>query len=174
MTKLDDEQLLVEAAKADPTRFVELYERYVDRVYAFVRCRAGNRAIAEDVTSQVFERALSELRHFEWRGVSFAAWLFRVAANALADHWRQNARESYELPDDVPDARAYEDIERRVTLFELVDRLPALQRHVIQSRFVHGNSIRDVAVQLKRSEAAVKQLQFRALERLRKEMGRHG
>lgn len=72
----DDDRPLVEAAQADPARFVELYDRYVSRIYAFVSRRVPDRAAAEDITSAVFEQALSHLGRFEWRGVPFAAWLF--------------------------------------------------------------------------------------------------
>ena len=170
----DDERLLIEAAQADPARFLELYDRYVDRVYAYVSRRAGSRTVAEDVTSAVFEQALTHLPRFEWRGVPFSAWLFRIAANALADHWKREGRSSPEAPPDVPDEREYQGLERRVSLFQLVDRLPETQRQVIQMRFIEERSIREVAAALDRSEGAVKQLQLRALENLRKGIGRHG
>jgi RNA polymerase sigma-70 factor (ECF subfamily) len=170
----DDERLLIEAAQADPARFVELYDRYVDRVYAYVSRRAGSRTVAEDVTSAVFEQALTHLPRFEWRGVPFAAWLFRIAANALADHWKHEGRTSPDPAPDVPDEREYRDLERRVSLFQLVDRLPEVQRQVIQMRFVEERSIREVARALDRTEGAVKQLQLRALESLRKGIGHHG
>jgi len=165
----DDERLLIEAAKADPARFLDLYDRHVDRVYAYVSRRAGSRSVAEDVTSAVFEQALSNIGKFEWRGVPFAAWLFRIAANALADHWKREGRDSHELPADVPDEREHQELERRVSLFQLVDRLPEAQRQVIQMRFVEERSIREVAAALARSEGAIKQLQLRAIETLRKE-----
>jgi RNA polymerase sigma-70 factor (ECF subfamily) len=190
----DDERLLIEAAKADPARFVELYDRHVDRVYAYVSRRTADRSVAEDVTSAVFAQALTNLPKFEWRGVPFSAWLFRIAANALADHWKREGRDSHEPPPpafarsasarpsrspgggwDVPDEREHEDLERRIVLFQLVDRLPDAQRQVIRMRFVEERSIREVAAALNRSEGAVKQLQLRALESLRKEIGeRHG
>ena len=170
----DDERLLIEAAQADPARFLELYDRYVDRVYAYVSRRAGSRTVAEDVTSAVFEQALTHLPRFEWRGVPFSAWLFRIAANALADHWKREGRSSPEAPPDVPDERESQELERRVSLFQLVDRLPETQRQVIQMRFIEERSIREVAAALDRSEGAVKQLQLRALENLRKGIGRHG
>ena len=170
---IEDERLLIEAAQADPTRFVELYDRHVDRVYAYVSRRTGNRTVAEDITSAVLEQALTHLRRFEWRGVPFSAWLFRIAANAIADHWKREGRDSHEPPPDIPDERERVEIEHRVSLFQLVDRLPDAQRQVIQMRFIEGHSIRDVAMALDRSEGAVKQLQLRALENLRKEMGRH-
>ena len=167
----EDDRLLVEAAQADPARFVELYERYVDRIYTFVSRRTRDRSTAEDVTSEVFQQALAHLHRFEWRGVPFIAWLFRIAANVLADRWRRDAREPQPAPADVPDRHELDEIERRVMLFQLVDRLPDAQRQVIHLRFVEEKSIRDIAAAMKRSEGAVKQLQLRALENLRKEMG---
>jgi RNA polymerase sigma-70 factor (ECF subfamily) len=74
----------------------------------------------------------------------------------------------------VPDEREQCDLEERVSLFQLVDRLPEMQRRVIELRFIEGLSIKDVASALDRSEGAVKQLQLRALENLRKGMGHHG
>ena len=106
----EDDRRLIEAAQADSARFVEIYERYVDRIYAFVSRRTGNRATAEDITSQVFEQALRTIERFEWRGVPVSAWLFRIASNALADHWRERARDAHEAPPDVPDSRELEDI----------------------------------------------------------------
>jgi RNA polymerase sigma-70 factor (ECF subfamily) len=85
----DDERSLIEAAQADPRRFLELYDRHVDRVYAYVSRRVRSRAAAEDITSAVFEQALANLLSFEFRGAPFVAWLFRIAANALTDHWRR-------------------------------------------------------------------------------------
>ena len=130
--------------------------------------------MAEDVTSEVFEHALAHLGRFEWRGVPFVAWLLRIASNSLTDRWRQAARDAHDPPGDVADLREVEALERRVTLFQLVDRLPDLQRQVIQLRFVEERSIREIAAALGRSDGAVKQLQLRALENLRKEMGRRG
>ena len=170
-----DERALIEAAQADPARFADLYERHFHRVYAYVIRRTGSRAEAEDITSAVFEKALVNLRRFEWRGVPLVAWLFRIAANALADRRKQHERDAGDLPPDVPDDGESAVIERRAMLFQLVERLPLVQRQVIEMRFVDGRSIREIATALARSEGAVKQLQLRALENLRKSMGgRHG
>jgi len=171
---LDDDRRLIEAAQADPARFVEVYDRYVDRIYAFVSRRAGDRAAAEDITSQVFEQALRTIGRFEWRGVPVAAWLFRIASNALADHWRERARDAQEPPPELPDSHELEDIDRRIALHQQIERLPEAQRRVIELRFVEEKSLREVAAALDRSEGAVKQLQLRALENLRKSMTTHG
>lgn len=170
----EDDRLLIEAAQADPARFLEIYERHLDRIYAFVSRRTGNRAAAEDITSQVFERALASIGRFEWRGLPVSVWLFRIATNALADHWRERSRSTDEPPPDLPDPRERDDIDRRIALYREVERLPDAQRQVIQMRFVEEKSIREVAAALNRSEGAVKQLQLRALESLRKSMGGHG
>jgi RNA polymerase sigma-70 factor (ECF subfamily) len=128
------------------------------------------------LTADVFHRALANLRSFEWRGVPFVAWLFRIAANAITDHAQRVARER-QLPDpDPPDEEVSpEDIHYRATLFRLVDELPADQRRVIAMRFAEQKSIRDIARDLARSEGAVKQLQLRGLQNLRARMDRaHG
>jgi RNA polymerase sigma-70 factor (ECF subfamily) len=139
-------------------------------VYAYAIRRTRNREEAEDITATVFERALLHLPKFEWRGTPFVAWLFRIAANAIADRRQSIARDEHETPVTATDAFEIEDVERRAMIFELVERLPDLQRQVIELRFVEGKSIREIAAALNRSEGAVKQLQLRALENLRKDM----
>lgn len=166
-----DEQALIEAAQKDPRRFGELYERNFERVYAFVARRVRDRAAAEDLTSEVFHQALAALPRFEWRGVPFAVWLLRIARNALTDHWRRAAREQGNPRHEESEEIDLGEIERRATLFRLVQSLPADQQRVIRERFAEQRSIREIAQALGRTEGAVKQLQFRALESLRARMG---
>src|SRR5881296_120714 len=90
---MDEERLLIEAAQKDPRRFAELYERNFERVYAFIARRVLDRHDAEDVTAEVFQHALANLYKFEWRGVPFAVWLFRIAANSIADRGRRLSRQ---------------------------------------------------------------------------------
>ena len=166
-----DERLLVEAAQRDPGRFAELYEHNFERVYAFIARRVRDRDEAQDLTSDVFHQALAGLPRFEWRGVPFAAWLFRIAANAIVDRSKRAARER-DLPTlDDPLEVSLEEIEQRARLFRLVDRLPADQRRVVVMRFAEEKTIREIASDLGRSEGAVKQLQFRGLQHLRAQLG---
>ena len=166
------ERRAIEAAQKDPAQFAELYENNFERVYAYVVRRVRDRNEAEDVTSEVFHQALANLPRFEWRGAPFAAWLFRIAANSIIDRSKLAARHR-ELPDDselaaeTESQQTLDDIEQRAVLFQLVDRLPEDQRRVIEMRFGAGNSIREIAFEIERSEGAVKQLQFRALRNLR-------
>ncbi|MDQ2936064.1 MAG: sigma-70 family RNA polymerase sigma factor [Acidobacteriota bacterium] len=175
--KQQDERLLIEAAQKDPSRFAELYELHFERVYAYVARRVGDRSAAEDLTSQVFHQALANLGKFKWRGVPFAAWLFRIAANSIINRAQVLAREGnpgHEAPDPVSEAPSPEIVEEKIEalarLYQLVDQLPWDQRYVVRLRFAEEKSIREIAVELSRSEGAIKQLQFRALQTLRTRM----
>lgn len=174
LKKEADEQLLIEAAQKDPARFADLYEINFERVYAYIVKRVGNRAESEDLTSEVFHQALANLKRFEWRGIPFAAWLFRIAANLISDRWQRSGREvtsDLAVMESVKASPAeIEEVEWRATLFRLVDSLPAEQRRVVVLRFAEQKSIKEVAREIRRTEGAVKQLQFRALSTLRARM----
>ena len=169
---MEQERLLIEAAQKDPGRFAEVYEANFERVYAFIVRRVQDRADAEDLTSEVFQHALANLGRFEWRGVPFVVWLYRIAANAIVDRSRRLSRQNSNAPlaDDLDQAH-WPDIERRAIVFQLVDSLPEDQRSVIIKRFVEQKTTRDVAQETGKSEGAIKQLQFRALETLRSRIG---
>lgn len=92
-TNDSDERAAVAAAQRDPARFDELYEANFERVYAYVARRVGDPDDARDLTAEVFHRVLQHLPRFEWRGVPFAGWLMRIAANAIADRAERSARE---------------------------------------------------------------------------------
>jgi RNA polymerase sigma-70 factor, ECF subfamily len=165
-----EEQLLIEAAQRDPSRFAELYEANFGRVYAFVEGRVHNRAEAQDITSEVFHKALANLKSFDWRGAPFVSWLFRIASNAIADRSGYAERERVMAKADDPleaEPPDLERIEQRARLSRLVNSLSASQRRVVTLRFIEERSIRDIAQEMGRSEGAVKQLQFRALTNLR-------
>lgn len=173
------ERALIEAAQRERGRFADLYEANFERVYAYVVRRVRDRDEAQDVTADVFHLALKSLPRFEWRGVPFAAWLFRIAANEIADRSksiakrRAHEREAlFETPDEHGGVAAgFEEAERRGRLFKLVERLPRDQSRVIVMRFAEQKSIREIATSLARSEGSIKQLQFRAMQNLRVRLG---
>ena len=166
-----DEKLLIEAAQGDPRRFADLYRLHFDRVYAYVARRVATRSDAQDLTAEVFQQALANLRRFEWRGVPFAAWLYRIAANIVSDHHHRTERDQNVAPDPEPAQEEHESDERGASLYRAVRELPADQRRVIEMRFAEDRSIGEIARALGRSEGAVKQLQFRALGSLRARLG---
>jgi RNA polymerase sigma-70 factor (ECF subfamily) len=166
-----EDRLLVEAAQKDPAFFGELYEIHFERIYAYIARRVSSRETAEDLTSEVFHKALTNLQRFEWRGVPFVGWLFRIAANAIVDQAKRSSKEVSDLedPEEIAEVGAsdMEDAIHRGRLFCLVDKLPEDQRRVVFMRFAEEKSIREIANEIGRSEGAVKQLQFRGLQNLR-------
>ena len=187
-----DERLLIEAAQRDRARFADIYEEYFEIVYAYIARRVRNRSTAEDLTSDVFHKALANLPKFKWTGAPFASWLFRIASNLIADRARRKALEADPASSpreskgvDTPSLTVglpprsgsgssktqqsdLEEAERLAVLFRLVDALADDQRRVVALRFAEEKSIKQIAAELGRSEGAVKQLQFRALRNLRK------
>jgi RNA polymerase sigma-70 factor, ECF subfamily len=175
--QIDDDRLLVAAAQADPSKFDALYERNFERVYFFIVSRIHDRATAEDLTSEVFHKALANLPAYEWRGTPFSAWLFRIASNAIADQYKRTNRErpAGDLQDPPASSdfasRELELVEQHAFFFQLVEKLPEIQRRVVVERFVEDRSIKEIARRLSKTEGAVKQLQFRALQTLREQVG---
>ena len=175
------ERALIEAAQRDRARFADLYEANFERVYAYVARRVRDRDEAQDLTADVFQLALKSLPRFEWRGVSFAAWLFRIASNEIADrskslanrrvHEREAGFLIQETTDRAEATAGIAEAERRARLFKLVERLPRDQSRVIAMRFAEDKSIREIAAALGRSEGSIKQLQFRGLQNLRVRLG---
>jgi RNA polymerase sigma-70 factor, ECF subfamily len=173
------ERALISAAQRERGRFAELYEANFERVYAYVVRRVRDRDAAQDITADVFHLALKSLPRFEWRGVPFAAWLYRIASNEIADRSKSAAKRrahervySFQESDaGSEDGSGIDEAERRGRLFKLVERLPRDQSRVITMRFAEDKSIREIAAALGRSEGSIKQLQFRGLQNLRVRLG---
>ena len=175
------EALLVERARTDPDAFAHLYDLYVERVYRFAYRRLGTHEDAEDVTAQTFYHALERLERYEWRGLPFGAWLFRIARNALVDRHRagHGPLSLDELSDDGSEPAGTEGgpdagiLAREETdgAWAAVATLPPLQRRAVTLRFGRDLSHAEVGVIIGRSEAATKQLIYRAMKTLRAQLG---
>ncbi len=168
---------LVELARAgDAEAFGQLYDHYHASVYRFVYYRVGSVALAEDLTSDTFFRALRSMSSFKWQGKDFGAWLMTIARNLTTDHYKAG-RTRLELATDdmaVHDT-ATEGPENAVlasltneALLEALGRLPAEQQECLIMRFLQGFSIAETAKVLGRSDGAVKQLQLRGVRNLAK------
>ena len=165
---------LVVRAKADPKAFGALYDRYAVPVYRYCHARLGDREAAEDATSQVFTSALAALPRYRERG-TFAAWLFTIAHNAVADAQRRQGRlVPTTIPDQVDRAPTPEEhalaAEERRTLAALLAQLPPDQRRALELRLAGLTGV-EIAEVLGRSHRAVKMLQFRAVAKLRLLLG---
>jgi RNA polymerase sigma-70 factor (ECF subfamily) len=167
---------LVDAARAgDPEAFGAVFDICYPGVYRYAYARLGRVADAEDAAAEAFASVLTALPRFRWRGPPFEAWLFRIATSKITDAIRRRARDHQPLPLAAPDetddatdpAQLLAAAERRQLLLDAIDRLPDDQRDVVLLRFFGDRSLAEVADGMGRSVGAVKQLQFRALVRLR-------
>jgi RNA polymerase sigma-70 factor, ECF subfamily len=172
--ELEAERLLIEAAQRDRAAFAPLYERYVDQIFAYAHTLTRNRELAEDVTASTFAKAIEDLPRFEWRGVPYSAWLYRVAANLVARQARRppwvdlDARQPVDSlsPELIGEQRT-----RAAEVRAAVAGLPDDQREAVLLRFGGDLRNREIAEIMGRSEGAVKLLTFRAITSLRKQLG---
>jgi RNA polymerase sigma-70 factor (ECF subfamily) len=172
-----DDATLVAAARANPEVFKLLYRRYVNAVYRYCYVRLGSPEAAEDVTSEVFLRALAGLPGY--RGGVFAGWLFRIAQREVSDARRHASRQRAQLPLDAADevadpADAPDELvisrSESSALRAALRALPADQRAAVELQLA-GWSSEQISAALKRSPGAVRVLRFRAVARLRAILG---
>ncbi len=173
-----EEGQLVARAKADPAAFGELYELHFQRMYRFVYSRVQDRAAAEDVTSEVFMKALRSIGRYQDTGRPFSAWLYQIAVNAVADRYRSqrptdDVDEQYHLSDgsSLEETAARRDEIRRI--WRLVEELPDQQRTALILKFQEDLKIEDIATAMGKSPGAVKLLVHRGVTRLRQQAAEH-
>ncbi len=179
------ESELIARAKADPTAFGELYRRHIDAIYSYAYHRVGNAADAEDLTARTFQRALASMPAYVDRGAPFAAWLYRIAHNLIANwHRDQSRRQSVSLDglgsvlddlaadgDDGLAVQAW----AHARVAEIVRRLDPERQDLLILKFAHGLSNTEIAATLGRTESAVKSLYHRTLLALRDQLApEHG
>jgi RNA polymerase sigma-70 factor (ECF subfamily) len=178
-SQVQDEQSLVrKAQEGSQQAFSELYEAYFDKIYRYIALKIGDRTEAEDMTQQVFLKALKSLPSFKWKDVPFSAWLYRIAHNEIVDHLRRSSRRpTTELTEDITPDDPCENPQHRIevrydmeNLLTAARRLTKAQQEVIALRFSSDLPIAEVARIMGRSEGAVKALQHSAVSALRKLM----
>ena len=170
---------LVELArKGDAEAFGLLYDHYQGSVYRFLYYRVGSVALAEDLTSETFFRALRSMSSFRWQGKDFGAWLMTIARNLTTDHYKASRTRLESTTEDMsPHDSATEGPESAVlasltneALLSALKQLPAEQQECLIMRFLQGLSIAETAKVLGRSDGAIKQLQLRGVRNLAKLM----
>jgi RNA polymerase sigma-70 factor (ECF subfamily) len=168
------EEAWIEAAKHDPRAFAPLYERHAPAIYRFCYRKVGDTDQANDLTAQVFVKAIERIdRYSPRKNATFRSWLFTIARNTITDGWRRHRPTTDIEPiagvlidsDHGPEHLA---IEREGTLAvnQLLKKLPKTQRAVVELRLA-GLSTREIQSTLSMSESAVKSSQHRAYRRLR-------
>lgn len=166
--------LVAKAQQGDAEAFGALYDRYLDLVFRYVYYRVGGKALAEDLVSETFLRALRRIGTFEWQGRDFAAWLITIARNIVADHYKSGRFRLEVSTADMLDAdRADDGIETSVldgitnaALIDAVKKLNDEQQECVVLRFLQGLSVLETAQAMGKSEGAIKALQYRAVRTL--------
>jgi RNA polymerase sigma-70 factor (ECF subfamily) len=182
---LDQEKLLVEQAKGDIEAFGKLYDIYYPRIFGYIIKRTAGIDAALDITSEVFFKALKNLQQFQWRGVPFSAWLYRIANNEVANYYRGNGHQQHELDiisNSIDFSEPSSESEFIVAETELARKQQFLELHihisslamkyqeVITLRYFEGKLIYEIAEILGKREGTVKSLLHRGLKKLRKIM----
>jgi RNA polymerase sigma-70 factor (ECF subfamily) len=174
---VDADDALVAAAQARPEAFGELYQRYLPRVYRYVRTRAASADDAADLTQVVFLKALASLSGYRLGGSPFASWLFRIARNAATDTYRRRRPTvALDALPDVFDASASETPEAAALRQERLDRLRLLvsrldpaKRELLALRFAACLTVPEIARVVGKREGAVKKQLFRIIASLKEQ-----
>jgi RNA polymerase sigma-70 factor (ECF subfamily) len=171
---LNEESLIRQAAEGNQSAFTQLYNEHFDRIYRYVRFLVNFQAEAEDLTQEVFIKALRAISSYKRRGGNFTSWLFRIAHNQVIDHFRKQSKqrkttleETTLVSGDDPVTTTEQKIEIE-GLMTALKKLPSAQREVISLRFIVGLPIADVARTLGKREGTIKALQFNAMASIKK------
>jgi RNA polymerase sigma-70 factor (ECF subfamily) len=181
MTADVDENKLIEQAKTDPQAFGQLYELYVDRIYNYIYYRLGNHYDAEDLTAKVFYRALNHIPRYRNNGAPFAAWLYRIAHNLVANWHRDHSRRQVVALENVTLSgngqenphRAAERTNERELLLAAIQQLPSERQQLLTLKFSEKMSNAEIGQVMGRSEGAIKSLYHRTLISLKKLLAEH-
>jgi RNA polymerase sigma-70 factor (ECF subfamily) len=172
----EEQSLVLQAQKCNQEAFAKLYEQNFDKIYRYISLKVGNNTEAEDMTQQVFIKALQSISSYKWKDVTFSAWLFRIAHNLVIDYYSKQSRQSttplYEymaVTNNNPE-KAIEDKSDIERLLIASKKLTAAQQEVITLRFAGELPIAEVARIMGKTQGAIKALQHSAIAALRKLM----
>jgi len=182
---LAQEKHLVEKAKGDANAFGSIYDLYYSNIFGYVLRRTANIQVAEDITSQVFFKALQNIAKFNWRGIHFSAWLYRIATNEIASFFRHGKKGQVRWEDiaesDVDTISSSEEElleaetelkrhEQYMALHDNIHRLDIKYQEVITLRFFENKQINEISEILGKKEGTIKSLLHRGLKKLGKLM----
>lgn len=171
----NERQLIAQAQRGDKAAVSALYEAYVQAIHTYIGYRVESDMIAEDLTAEVFLKMVQGLPRYRDAGAPFGAWLYRIAATQVADHYRHHKRivdlsENQATDDTDPFGKAAKKEEQQRLRQALAALSPDFQTLLIL-RFMQGQSHSLVAAALNKSEAAIRVMQHRALKALAHELG---
>lgn len=183
-----DEEDLIEQAQSDPAAFGRLYDAYYSSIFNYILRMTGDIELAQDITAETFYKAMKGLKRFEWRGLSFSAWLYKIATNEARSYFRKGTYKTasldylleaeglaldsgYDLEAEFIEVQdALNRYEEFLACRKKISELPFKYQEVIVLRFFEAKRIKEIGSILGKSEGTVKSLLHRGLERLRKSM----
>jgi RNA polymerase sigma-70 factor (ECF subfamily) len=171
--RLEDELRQIEIAKIDPRQFAPLYKKYHEAIFRYIYKRVDEEEAAYDITSCVFVKAISNLPKYEYRGVPFSSWLFRIAKSELYQSFRDNKAKRTVSIDSVSIAQIMDDLnedfseEQRLKLTQALPQLKEQQLQLIEMRFFEKRSFREIGEIIGMTENNAKVKTFRALVKLK-------
>jgi RNA polymerase sigma-70 factor (ECF subfamily) len=169
------EEQVVLKSKTDPQAFRPLYEAYFKRIFVFVLHRVGDKELAADVTQQVFLNALLNIGKYQFRGLPFSSWLFRIAVNQCNDFFRKNKKMRTVVLEDSNIRELYEDLTEEQSWTEWGRKLPGVLEHLssedlqlIELRYFEQRPFKEVSEILGLTETNTKVRAYRILDRMKK------
>ena len=172
LSHASEAELVEEARALREDAWAEIYRRHAQQVYGYIYFRLGDQHTSEDLTADVFVKALAGIKSYEYRGTPLLAWLYRIAHNATADYRKQAARRKNHSAEATEDIRERHDrlqaLDDRRDIVRAISKLTEEQQQVVILRFYQQMSNAHVATVLGKTEGAVKALQARALRSMRR------
>jgi RNA polymerase sigma-70 factor, ECF subfamily len=169
------EEDVIQRARRDPRAFRPIYEAYYKKIFLFVLHRLADRDHAADITSQVFMKALISLEKYQFRGLPFSSWLYRIAVNECNNFFRKNKRERLVVLEEVHVENLYDEMfgesiqdELRKKLPTILEKLKAEELQLIELRYLEGRPFKEVAEILNITETYAKVRTYRILEKMKK------
>lgn len=172
---MQQEWLEVQAAQQNPAQFRVLYTRYYEPIFRFIYKRTGEEALAADITSQVFLKAMQKLHQYTFKGVPFSAWLFRIASNEVAQYYRKTTKnrvvaiEEHSLANIADEMEDKQELELNIeVLKEVIEDLKPEELQIVELRFFEKRPFKEVADIMDMTENNAKVKVYRLLQKMRK------
>jgi RNA polymerase sigma-70 factor (ECF subfamily) len=176
LNAMQDEWREIQAAKENPVHFRPLYKRYYESIFRFIHRRTGDLELTADLSSQVFLKALQKLSTYDYRGVPFSAWLFRISSNEIAQFFRDEKKRRvisiqqdhlqnlYEESEEIPSSPQLDE------LVQALDYLKEEELQLIEMRFFEERPFKEIAQIMNMTESNAKVKTYRILERMKRRM----
>ncbi|MEO1434917.1 MAG: sigma-70 family RNA polymerase sigma factor [Bacteroidota bacterium] len=171
---IEAEWVEIQAAQADPAQFRPLYQRYYESIFRFIYKRTADEVVCGDLCAQVFLKALQKLSTYQFKGVPFSAWLFRIASNEVTQYFRNQQKkrvvsvESRQLEDTIDELDMPRDEAARSAMLSALQDLKPDDLELIELRFFEQRPFKEIATIRNMTESNAKVKTYRILERLKR------